>query len=455
MGAQLTGIAQTLRQCQDMHKVYILKYADYIHNQLSKIKTSPEPSGQTFGLEIELVGVNKDYTFRTFSDGQFSEQYAPEIMTTNVELVTEPLKHSSLQSMIEHIDTMKKGVEGPALQIGGHPHFNLGYAKQFLNPRQRYQQLMNVLKEYNTQFCVPQYNGTKYCSSGAEWEGIGTSFQFTVNTPIEDVPFFYNAAKKMAPIAMYASASSPFIDGVLSNVLSTRSIVIPSVTSGGRSRWRTLEPLTDRFRPLNNQEKEMYEKMSRFDPGVAKYFTESTREGWLLRTVGDELQDIQPPPTFWPSVKLQGHIINKEGIPIEVRTAEQLANTHDTVHYMLGMLSMIQQESINLRNNESYTSSGQLDDDNVKRINFSRNIYWDNKSVHPVEIIRKFVPGMANLEKYGYSITDIKSVQEWWKHRVNDAQHMKKTGLQIQPELINGDQVKPETLEKMLSRHLI
>ena len=152
---------------------------------------------------------------------------------------------------------------------------------------------------------------------------------------------------------------------------------------------------------------------------------------------------------------MQGHIINKEGIPVEVRTAEQLANTYDTAHYMLGMLSMIQQESLNLKNNESYTSSGRLDDDNVKLVNFSRNIFWDNKSVHPLEIIRKFVPGMTNLEKYGYSMSDIKSVQKWWKHRVNDAQHMKQTGLQIQPGLINGDQVKPETLEKMLSRHLI
>ena len=113
-----------------------------------------------------------------------------------------------------------------------------------------------------------------------------------------------------------------------------------------KSKWRSLDALTDNFQARNGFEQHAYAMLAKHDSAVAKYFVESMREGWVLRELGDEENVVQPPPTFWPTVKLQGHLINDRGVPIEIRTAEQLANTIDTVHYMLGMHSMIMQEAL-------------------------------------------------------------------------------------------------------------
>ena len=333
MGAQLKGAARTLQECNDLKDLYVDKYHDYISQQLQKIQGSQPSRDRTFGVEIELVGVNDNYDFRRFDESQFRPNYAPEILTSNVELVSDPVTHNGIDNLIAYIDQLKGGVQGPALQIGSHPRFNLSTATNFLSEKQRYQQLIKALSETPTQFCVDTYSNSSYCSSGAQWEGVGTSFQFTVNTPLDEVAHFYDAAKKLAPIALYATASSPFIDGILTDVHSVRSIIIPKVLSTNHRKWRSLEPLTKRFQALSDKETYMYNTLKKHDASVAKYFVESMREGWMLRSVNDEHDSVQPPPTFWPTVKLQGHIINEYGIPVEVRTAEQLANTYDTVHY--------------------------------------------------------------------------------------------------------------------------
>jgi len=451
MGAQLEGRPLTLQQCYNLQDTFARKYFEHVSRQLDKVTTKHDP---TFGLEIELVGVNDDYTFRSFDPSQFNANYAPEIMSSNVELVTDPLHHSSIDDLTRYIDTMKAGVQGPALQIGGHPSFNKMYATQLLSPHKRYQQLIEVLSETPTEFCAKLFNGTDYCSSGAQWEGIGTSFQFTVNTPIGDVADFYNAAKKLGPIALYATAASPFIDNMLSNMQSVRSIVIPAVTTAKHKKWRSLEPLNNPFRARSNLEQEMYRSLrNQSSSAIAKYFVESMREGWMLRTEGDEDNIVQPPPTFWPTVKLQGHIINEGGIPIEVRTAEQLANTHDTVHYMLGMHSMIMEEARRQKEGSSRSSSGKLDDANAQLVNRNRNIYWDEKVLHPIEIIKSFIPKMSNLQQLGYSSSDVRSVQEWWANRENDARQMILSALTVQPDLAVGKPLRQETLEQILEPH--
>ena len=376
-----------------------------------------------------------------------------KFLPSNVELVSDPVTHNGIDNLIAYIDQLKEGVQGPALQIGSHPRFNLSTATNFLSEKQRYQQLIKALSETPTQFCVDTYSNSSYCSSGAQWEGVGTSFQFTVNTPLDEVAHFYDAAKKLAPIALYATASSPFIDGILTDVHSVRSIIIPKVTSTSHKKWRSLEPLTKRFQALSDKETYMYNTLKKHDASVAKYFVESMREGWMLRSVNDEHDSVQPPPTFWPTVKLQGHIINEHGIPVEVRTAEQLANTYDTVHYMLGMHSMIMQEATSLNQNHSKPSSGRSDDNNTQLVNKGRNMYWDGVNVHPRDVIAQFLPGMTNLRDLGYSQQEVESVRQWWKHRTNDALVMRREALKKQPGVAYGRPLTQDTLEHILARH--
>ena len=453
MGAQLHGAARTVEECKDLRGTYTRAYFTFIENQLAKIKNTQPLREREFGVEIELVGVDDKYHFRAFDKEQFRPQYDPEILTCNVELVSEPKTHNGIDHLIEYIDELKAGVQGPSIQIGSHPQFNLSVATDYLNPLPRYQQLIRALGKTPTQFCVDTYGNSSYCSSGAQWEGVGTSFQFTVNTPLNEVAHFYNAAKKLAPIALYATASSPFIDGVLTNVQSVRSIIIPKVTSAEHRKWRSLEPLTHKLNGAAPYETRMHRQLKKFDPAVAKYFIESMREGWMLRVVGDEKNAVQPPPTFWPTVKLQGHIINENGIPIEVRTAEQLADTHDTVHYMLGMHSMIIQEAQMQQREITRATSGSADDHNTQLVNRGRNLYWDGKNVHPSEVVQRFLPGMKNLRKLGYSTSEITSVQQWWANRVNDATIMRRAALRKQPDLATGKPLTQETLEHILARH--
>ena len=81
MGAQLKGAARTLQECNDLKDLYVDKYHDYISQQLQKIRGSQPSRDRTFGVEIELVGVNDTYDFRRFDESQFRPNYAPEILT--------------------------------------------------------------------------------------------------------------------------------------------------------------------------------------------------------------------------------------------------------------------------------------------------------------------------------------------------------------------------------------